>query len=56
VVRVQNVDAGMSGHPLPVVGDTVRIPWQHIAADPEGPKPEVVNLDELRGMARRQQS
>jgi hypothetical protein len=56
VVRVQNADAAMSHHPLLVVGDTVRIPWEHLAADPEGPKPEVVNLDELRGMARRQQS
>lgn len=56
VVRVQNASAGMSGHPLPIVGDTVRIPWEHIAADPEGPQPEVVNLDALRGMARRQQS
>jgi hypothetical protein len=56
MVRVQNTDAGMSAHPLSVVGDTVRIPWEHVAADSEGPKPEVVNLHALRGMARRQQS
>jgi hypothetical protein len=53
VVRVRDADAAMSTYPLPVVGDTVWIPWEHIsAADPEDPKPEVVNLDALRGMAR----
>jgi hypothetical protein len=54
VVRVQNADAAISSFPLPVVGDSVRIPWEYINADPKDAKPEVVNLDELRGMARRQ--
>jgi hypothetical protein len=50
VVRVQNADTTMSRYPLPVVGDTVRIPWDYMNADPKDPKPEVVNLDELRSM------
>ena len=56
VVDVRNADAGMGRHPLPVVGNTVRLPWKHIRGDVEGPTPEVVNLDELRGMARSQPS
>jgi hypothetical protein len=55
VVRVQNADAGMSNYPLPVVGNTARLPWWHINYDVEGPGPNVVNLDALRGMARSQQ-
>jgi hypothetical protein len=55
VVRVHNADAGIGRHPLPVVGNTVRLPWKYIKGDVEGPTPEVVNLDELRGMARKQQ-
>ena len=50
VVQVRTADAWMSNHPLPVVGDTVRIPWP--AADNiDGGDPKVVNLDALRGKA-----
>ena len=57
VVTVKNADAGMRSYPLPVVGDTVRLPWKQLVGDGvDGPKPEVMNLDVLRGMARRQQS
>jgi hypothetical protein len=54
VVSVRDADGRMGRYPLPVVGDTARIPWEHINADPKDPKPEAVNLDELRRMARSQ--
>jgi hypothetical protein len=52
-VGMVSVTAGGGGN-RPVAGDSVRIPWGHINADPDGPKPEVVNLDALRSMARSQ--
>ena len=55
-VKVKNADAGMRSYPLPVVGDTVRLPWKHLVGEVDGPKREVVNLDVLRGIAQRQQS
>jgi hypothetical protein len=52
VVQVRNADAWMPNHPLPVVGNTVRIPW--LAADDiDGGDPTVVNLDALRARAER---
>ena len=38
-LRVQNADAAMSADPLPVVGDSARIPWEHMNADPKDPRP-----------------
>ena len=52
VVQVRTADAWMSPHPLPVVGNTVRIPWP-AADDIDGGDPKVVSLDALRGRAER---
>lgn len=52
VVQVRNADAWMPNHPLPVVGNTVRIPIP-AADDVDGGDPKVVNLDALRGKAER---
>jgi hypothetical protein len=52
VVQVRNADGWMSPHPLPVVGNTVRIPRGIPAADDvDGGDPKVVSLDALRGRA-----
>ena len=56
VVKVKNADAGIRNYPLPVVGDTVRLPWKQLVGEVDGPKREVVNLEMLRGIAQRQQS
>lgn len=53
VVQVRNADAWMSPHPLPVVGDTVRILGIPAADDIDGGDPKVVSLDALRGRAER---
>ena len=53
VVQVRNADAWMSNHPLPVVGNTVRIPGIPAADDIDGGDPKVVSLDALRGRAER---
>jgi hypothetical protein len=54
VVQVRNADGWMSPHPLPVVGNTVRIPRGIPAADDvDGGDPKVVSLDALRGGAER---
>jgi hypothetical protein len=52
VVQVRNADAWMPNHPLPVVGNTVRIPIP-AADDIDGGDPKVVNLDALRSRAER---
>jgi hypothetical protein len=52
VVQVRNADAWMPNHPLPVVGNTVRIPIP-AADDIDGGDPKVVNLDALRSRAAR---
>jgi len=52
VVQVRNADAWMSNHPLPVVGNTVRIPWPAVD-DIDGGDSKVVSLDALRGRAER---
>ena len=52
VVQVRNADAWMPNHPLPVVGNTVRIPIP-AADDVDGGDPKVVNLDALRDRAER---
>jgi len=52
VVQVRNADAWMPNHPLPVVGNTVRIPVT-AADDIDGGDPKVVNLDALRSRAER---
>jgi hypothetical protein len=54
VVRVQNADAWMGSLPLLVVGNTVRVPKGDFIDDVDGADPKVVDLDALRGMARRQ--
>jgi hypothetical protein len=55
VVRVRNVDAWWaSSRALPVVGNTVRIPRGRVIDDVDGANPQKVNLDALRGAARRQ--
>jgi hypothetical protein len=54
VVQVRDVDAWMPNHPLPVVGNTVRIPRGIPAADDiDGGDPKVVSLDALRSRAER---
>ena len=54
VVQVRNADDWMPNHPLPVVGNTVRIPRGIPATDDiDGGDPKVVNLDALRGRAER---
>jgi hypothetical protein len=52
VVQVRNADAWMPNHPLPVMGNTVRIPIP-AADDIDGGDPKVVNLDALRSRAER---
>lgn len=52
VVQVRNANAWMPNHPLPVVGNTVRIPIP-AADDIDGGDPKVVNLDALRSRAGR---
>jgi hypothetical protein len=52
VVQVRNADAWMPNHPLPVVGNTVRVPIP-AADDIDGGDPKVVNLDALRSRAGR---
>jgi hypothetical protein len=52
VVQVRNADAWMPNYPLPVVGNTVRIPIP-AADDIDGGDPKVVNLDALRSRADR---
>jgi hypothetical protein len=52
VVQVRNADAWMPNHPLPVVGNTVRISVP-AADDVDGGDPKVVSLDALRGRAER---
>jgi hypothetical protein len=52
VVQVRDADAWMPNHPLPVVGNTVRIPIP-AADDIDGGDPKVVNLDALRSKAER---
>jgi hypothetical protein len=52
VVQVRNADAWMPNHPVPVVGNTVRIPVP-AADDIDGGDPKVVSLDALRGRAER---
>jgi hypothetical protein len=52
VVQVRDADAWMPNHPLPVVGNTVRIPIP-AADDIDGGDPKVVNLDALRSRAER---
>lgn len=46
VVQVRDADAWMPNHPLPVVGNSVRIP-RLAADDVDGGDPKVVNLDAL---------
>ena len=54
VVQIRTADAWMTNHPLPVVGNTVRIPRGIPATDDiDGGDPKVVNLDALRGRADR---
>jgi hypothetical protein len=52
VVQVRDADAWMPNHPLPVVGNTVRIPVP-AADDVDGGDAKVVNLDALRSRAER---
>ena len=52
VVQVRDADAWMPNHPLPVAGNTVRIPVP-AADDIDGGDPKVVSLDALRGRAER---
>jgi hypothetical protein len=52
VVQVRDADAWMPNHPLPVVGNTVRISVP-AADDVDGGDPKVVSLDALRGRAER---
>ena len=54
VVQIRDADAWMTNHPLPVVGNTVRIPRGIPATDDiDGGDPKVVNLDALRSRAAR---
>jgi hypothetical protein len=52
VVRVRNADAHAID-PLPVVGNTVRIPMKRVVDDVDGADPKKVSLDALRDRARR---
>jgi hypothetical protein len=52
VVQVRNADAWVPNHPLPVVGNTVRISIP-AGDDVDGGDPKVVSLDALRARAER---